>query len=210
MANNGYLEKDRLAHVIAAIQVMAVAKEPSGDLNRWIIELDAGEASPDGRRERISVNYAARRKWTAVFEEHPEFFKLYTMKGEPQAALRMRLALAGGGDFFETEVGDDVPGSTALATSGGVEASPAKPVATAKRTRPVASAVAPLADGQIGVLIKTAIDLHSLNAGEARAPERGRGRRWLFSAAGAVVGSIVGGSLVAFLVWSPAAIHIFH
>ena len=43
MAKSHYLEKDRLANVIAAIQIMAVADRPSGTLNRWVAELEASE-----------------------------------------------------------------------------------------------------------------------------------------------------------------------
>ena len=43
MGNSHYLEKDRLANLIAAIQIMAVADRPSGTLNRWVAELEASE-----------------------------------------------------------------------------------------------------------------------------------------------------------------------
>ncbi|MBM3527173.1 MAG: hypothetical protein FJX62_03720 [Alphaproteobacteria bacterium] len=207
MANGGYLEKDRLAHVIAAIQIMAVADAPSGSLTRWIGELDAGEA--DGERGRTAIHYADRKKWSSVFEEHPEFFKVFTMKGEPQVALRMRLALSAHAQPADGEA-SDAP-SLAPEPASPDEDAPAAARAgeTHKRTK---STDRPLSNDQIEVLINTAIKLHGMTEGDARPPERGASR-WLFSAAGAVGGAIVGGAavavFVAFMVWSPVAIQIF-
>jgi hypothetical protein len=202
MANNGYLERDRLAHVIAAIQIMAVAEAPSDSLGRWIGELDAGEAAPDGQRDRQAIHYADRKKWTSVFEEHPEFFKSFTVKGEPHVALRMRLALSksNGAEADSGKRGDPE------LEAGGENVDNAPAAEPSKRAK---TAVPPLTPDQIDVLINTAIKLHTVIAGDARTPEEKGGGRWLFSAAGAVVGSIVAGTVMAFMAWSPAAFQIF-
>jgi len=40
MAKSPYLEKDRLSYVIAAIQIMGTAGWASGNLDRWVRELE--------------------------------------------------------------------------------------------------------------------------------------------------------------------------
>src|SRR5437868_13946068 len=90
MAKSHYLEKDRLANLIAAIQAMAVADRPSGTLNRWVAKLEASEELTSEQRDQSPIKFAERKKWQTVFEQHPEFFKTYTLRGEPRVLLRWR------------------------------------------------------------------------------------------------------------------------
>src|SRR5262245_61989015 len=92
MANSHYLEKDRLANVIAAIQIMALADRPSGSLNRWVAELEASEELSEEQLDKSPIKFAERKKWQTVFEQHPEFFKTTTQRGEPRVLLRWRYA----------------------------------------------------------------------------------------------------------------------
>ena len=84
-------KKDRLANVIAAIQILGVSDRPSGTLNRWVAELEASEelTSEQLDQSRRSSSPSARNGQT-VFEQHPEFFKTYTVRGEPRVLLRWR------------------------------------------------------------------------------------------------------------------------
>jgi hypothetical protein len=70
----------RLPDVIAAVQLIAAAQRPERKISDWTKEL-----SGDEKEEEIE-------RWTAVFNEHPEFFLVYRVKGEPdlKAALRVR------------------------------------------------------------------------------------------------------------------------
>src|SRR5258708_28508741 len=90
MANGYYLEKDRLANLIAAVQAMGVADRPSGTLNRWVAELEASEELTSEQLDQSPIKFAERKKWQTVFEQHPEFFKTYTLRGEPRVLLRWR------------------------------------------------------------------------------------------------------------------------
>ena len=92
MANSHYLEKDRLAQVIAAIQIMGVSDRPSGTLNRWVAELEASEELTSEQLDQAPIKFAERKKWPTVFEQHPEFFKTYTLRGDLRVLLRWRYA----------------------------------------------------------------------------------------------------------------------
>ena len=87
MANGHYLEKDRLANLIAAVQAMGVADRPSGTLNRWVAELEASEELTSEQLDQSPIKFAERKKWQTVFEQHPEFFKTYTLRGELRVLL---------------------------------------------------------------------------------------------------------------------------
>jgi hypothetical protein len=189
MANAGYLEKDRLALVIAAIQIMGVSDRAAGSLNRWINELDASEALPPDRLERLSVHYSDRKKWAAVFDQHPEFFKTYSVKGEPHVALRWR---------FSQSIKYDPGTETAEFPS------PIEPGKDDERTR---IARQPLTAEQIAVLITTAIELHGHAAGQQQPMQQTR--PLLLCAFGALLGAVIGGGLVAMLGWEQT-IRIFH
>ena len=36
--------------------------------------------------DKSPIKIAERKKWQTVFEQHPEFFKTYTLRGEPRVA----------------------------------------------------------------------------------------------------------------------------
>lgn len=63
MKDSPYLKHDdRLAHVISALQVMAIYKFYKLDFESWA--------------ERISGDKQEANKWESIFTEHPEFFRL--------------------------------------------------------------------------------------------------------------------------------------
>jgi hypothetical protein len=71
-----YLKTGRLADVIAAVQFMGASGRPEADILDWTQRLS-------GNKEE-----SERKRWTAVFKEHPEFFHVYILLKEPKAALR--------------------------------------------------------------------------------------------------------------------------
>jgi len=75
-----YLLPDRLADVLAALQIMAAAERPERKIVDWANELD---------RNRDSETF---ERWKGVFEGHREFFLVYKLAGEDdlKAALRWR------------------------------------------------------------------------------------------------------------------------
>src|SRR4051794_21168088 len=75
-----YLVPERLADVIAAVQTMAAAERPERTIADWAQEFD--------RNRDVSTI----ERWTRVFQEHREFFLVYTQEGknELKAALRWR------------------------------------------------------------------------------------------------------------------------
>jgi hypothetical protein len=182
MANGHYLEKDRLSNVIAAIQMLGVSDQTSGTLNRWVAELEASEELTPEQLEHTPIKYAERKKWVAVFEQHPEFFKTYTARGEQHVMLRWRYAQSFHSD--PTKVANSV---------------------TEDQDKPdnadeyAAVSSKPLSPDQIQVLINTAIELHGKEAAAERPPDR-----WppfLMAAIGAALGTVVGGTAVVLLGW---------
>jgi hypothetical protein len=182
MANGHYLEKDRLSNVIAAIQLLGVSDRTAGTLNRWVAELEASEELTPEQLERSPVKYAERKKWAAVFEQHPEFFKSYSARGEQHVMLRWRYAQS-----FH-------PDPTKVENSASED--PDKPNDVDKY---VAVSSKPLSADQLQVLINTAIELHGKEAAADRPPDR-----WppiLLTAIGAALGTVVGGTAVVLLGW---------
>ena len=174
MANSHYLEKDRLANLIAAIQIMAVADRPSGTLNRWVAELEASEELTSDQLDKSPIKFAERKKWQTVFEQHPEFFKTYTLRGDPRVLLRWRYAEtlkngANGKAPSEAEDKDET------------ELQPSKPL-TAE---------------QIQVLINTAIGMHAKEAEAERNPDKFR--PLLMASIGAGLGTLAGGIIILLL-----------
>lgn len=176
MGNNHYLEKDRLANLIAAIQIMAVADRPSGTLNRWVAELEASEELTSEQLDKAPIKFAERKKWQTVFEQHPEFFKTYTLRGDPRVLLRWRYAETlkneGNGKTAPDAPNDD---------KDEAELSPSKP----------------LTADQIQVLINTAIGLHAKEAEVGRNPHKFR--PLLMAIIGAALGTLAGGIVVLLL-----------
>jgi hypothetical protein len=171
MANSHYLEKDRLANVIAAIQIMGVADRPSGTLNRWIAELEASEELTSQQLDQAPIKFAERKKWQTVFEQHPEFFKTYTLRGDLRVLLRWRYA---------DTIKNGANGATG-GTSDDGEPRPSKP----------------LSADQIQVIINTAIGLHAKEVEAQRGPDKFP--PLLMAIIGAAVGTVAGGIIVLLL-----------
>jgi hypothetical protein len=181
MAKSHYLEKDRLANVIAAIQILAVSDRASGSLNRWVAELEASEELTAEQLDRSPVKFAERKKWLTVFEQHPEFFKTYTMHGDQRVLLRMRYAQS----VNEEQKRDAAPSAADNKD---------KPEDGDDRAN-VASK--PLSAEQIQMLINTAIELHDREAAAERGPERFR--PFLMATIGAILGTVAGGAVIVLL-----------
>jgi hypothetical protein len=185
MAKSHYLEKDRLANVIAAIQILGVSDRASGTLNRWVAELEASEELTPEQLDSSPIKFAERKKWSTVFEQHPEFFKTYTLRGEPRVLLRLRYAQSA--NFAAKN------GSAAAETKDRPEG--------AEET--VASK--PLTADQIQLLLDTAIELHARAAAADRGPERFR--PFLMATLGAVLGTLAGGAIIVILGMMQAVPH---
>jgi len=193
MAKSHYLEKDRLANVIAAIQTLGVSEFAAGTLDRWAAELEASEELTPEQLSRTPVHFADRKKWQTVFEQHPEFFKTYTLRGEQRVSLRWRYAQVADGGLKPKPPADP-------AVAGEAQAEDEDFDLTKVPTKP-------LTPEQIQVLINTAIELHGRETSAERTPDRYRTP--LMTVAGALFGSVVGGVLVALLVANPTIIRIF-
>ena len=63
MANSHYLEKARLANVMAAIQILPLADRPSGTLNRWIAELEASEELTSQQLDQVPIRLRRTQEW---------------------------------------------------------------------------------------------------------------------------------------------------
>jgi hypothetical protein len=189
MAKGQYLEKDRLANVIAAIQAMGVADRPSGTLNRWVAELEGSEELTSEQLEQ-SPKFAERKKWQTVFEQHPEFFKSYTLRGEPRVLLRWRYAeslkseangAANGKDSqkdSQEDDGEDEPKDKPKDKPGSNAEPPSKP----------------LSADQIQVLINIAIEMHAKEVAGEQNPDKFR--PLYMAVIGAALGTVAGGIII--------------
>ncbi len=180
MAKSHYLEKDRLASVIAAIQILGVADRASGTLNRWVAELEAAEELTTEQLENSPIKFADRKKWQMIFEQHPEFFKTYTLRGEPRVLLRWRYA-----ESIKTE--------TVKNEANGAPDDKDKNDGAEDTVLPGK----PLTADQIQVLINTSIEMHARASAAERTPERFR--PFLMATIGAVLGTVAGGSIIVLL-----------
>jgi hypothetical protein len=180
MAKSHYLEPDRLANVIAAIQILGVADRPSGTLNRWVAELEASQEMTPEQLDQAPVKFAERKKWATLFEQHPEFFKSYAMHGQQRVLLRLRYAQA-------------VPDPKAAATTAPKTDFTGKPEPTGDANM-ISKSLTP---DQIQMLINTAIELHERAVAADRGPERFR--PFLMATIGAVIGTLAGGAIVVLL-----------
>lgn len=158
-----YLKPGRLADVIAALQVMAAGQRPEKEIAGWADELSRSQAD-----EEID-------KWTGVFNEHPEFFLVYTLRvqEELKAALRWR---------YTNKLYDPV---------GKQEYTPEQKKELAKDVQ-FRLTTKPLGSDAIGTLMNTAIELHS------RAIDELSARRWwvpVLAACLGFAGALIGGSL---------------
>ena len=189
MAKSHYLEKDRLANVIAAIQILGVSDRSSGTLNRWVAELEASEELTSEQLNSSPIKFAERKKWSTVFEQHPEFFKTYSLRGETRVLLRMRYAQSAN---FSAKNVRRARRRRRTRTSWSMA-----------RENPIASK--PLTADQIQVLINTAIELHAREAAADRGPERFR--PFLMATLGAVLGTLAGGAIIVILSMMQAVPH---
>jgi hypothetical protein len=199
MANGAYLEKDRLGHVLAAIQIMGMSNSAWGTLNRWISELEGGEDLTPKQLGHAPVHFGDRKKWAAVFEQHPEFFKTFTVAGEERVALRMRFAQSVNNADKNGQPAPAAPADTTPATAWRSDSKPAE-----DGNKPDNRTLTP---EQIALLMTTAIELHG-RAVAARDLFDRYGPPFL-TAIGAVVGALFGGGLVALFSWAPLARHVF-
>jgi hypothetical protein len=183
MPKSYYLESDRLANVIAAIQILGVSDQASATLARWVAELEASEEMTPEQLTLTPIKYGERKKWAAIFEQHPEFFKTYALRGEQHVLLRLRYAQS----------------FNKLNSNNGASADAAdqQPRKGTNDNPPVVSK--PLNPDQIQVLIKTAIDLHAQAAAAERKPDRLS--PLVMAGVGAALGTLVGGSAVVLLGW---------
>jgi hypothetical protein len=182
MAKGHYLEENRLANVIAAIQAMSVADRPSATLNRWVAELEASEELTSEQLDQSPIKFAERKKWQTVFEQHPEFFKTYTLRGEPRVLLRWRYS-----ESIKTAANDAPNGK-----NNGDKSSTAN-----KPDDGAAPPSKPLHADQIQVLINTAIEMHAKEVANERSPERFR--PFLMAIIGAGLGTLAGGIVILLL-----------
>jgi len=128
------------------------------------------------KRHQIPIKDTDREKWKAIFVQHPEFFKMYSLENEQRVALRWR---------FAQSINHDPKIDKIV---------PAKEIKKMRESDRYARFTRrPLTSEEIGVLIKTAIDLHS------RVIEQATASRWyipiisaVLSAVGAFVGAIFG------------------
>lgn len=178
MAKSHYLESDRLANVIAAIQILGVSDRSSGSLNRWVAELEASEELTSDQLDQSPIKFAERKKWQTIFEQHPEFFKTYTLRGESRVLLRWRYAQT---------IKDDASGAAENKDKADADNAAEKPNTPSK----------PLSPDQIQVLINTAIEMHAKEAAAERGPERFR--PFLMATIGAVLGTLAGGAIIVVL-----------
>ena len=181
MAKSHYLENDRLANVIAAIQIFGLSEQTSATLDRWVAELEASEELSPERLDQTPVKFAERKKWSAVFEQHPEFFKTYAVRGEQRVLLRWRYAQSLNSDPKDKASPD--PENDTPVDAG------AKAILSSK----------PLSPDQIQVLIDTAFEFYEKQAAGERSPDQLP--PLTMAAVGAALGTIGGGLVVVVLGW---------
>jgi hypothetical protein len=197
MASSAYLEKDRLAQVIAAIQIMGTSDWPSGSLNRWVSELEAGTQLTPKQLGLTPIHFGERKKWAAVFEQHPEFFKTFTVAGEERVALRWRFSQSVNSNG-KTPVAAAAAAAPADGSPADVDWTAGDKAADDTEHKPDGH---PLTSDQISVLMTTAIELHSRAVAERNILDRFGPA--LITAIGALIGAVIGGAVVALFMWSP-------
>lgn len=153
MSESPYLKDDhRLADVIAAIQAMGTYKYYKLDFSGW--------------SDRISGNENQAVYWQKVFEEHPEFFRLDSLREKASLVWRRQHQKLFNVDT-ETKISRD-------------EYKNLSDVDKSRISR------TPLNSNELATLVKAAIDLHS------RALERKRDSRWWVAGVFGLIGVIIG------------------
>jgi hypothetical protein len=169
-----YLKPGRLAAIIAAIQAMSTAPWGGGTVQRWVRDLDPSEGI---RRRGEEVSRDKISQWTEVFEDHPEFFTVYFAAGEERRiGLRWRYAAP---ITYDTTLNRE-------ATAEELANLPKDDAFYERYTRK------PLTADQVGVLLNTAIQLHTRAISEKEA------RHWYIPLVTAALGAAVA-FLVAWL-----------
>ena len=131
---------------------------------------------------RECIKFAERKKWQTVFEQHPEFFKSYTLRGEPRVLLRWR---------YSESIKAEANGAPNGKNNGDKNS-------TANKTDDDAAPPSkPLNADQIQVLINTAIEMHAKEVAGERSPDRFR--PFLMAIVGAALGTLAGGIVVLLL-----------
>ena len=140
MKSDPYLKPDRLADVLAAIQVMSSAERPEREIKDWADELDR------------NCDDSTIDRWTSVFEDHREFFLTYRLPtgGGLKSALRWRYTFK----TFDSKTGR--------------EYTPAEMAILTKEQRGLLT-TKPLGGDEIQALMSTAIALHARALGELAA-----------------------------------------
>ena len=196
MAGSAYLEKDRLAQIIAAVQIMGTSDWPSGSLNRWVSELEAGAQLTPKQLGLTPIHFGERKKWAAVFEQHPEFFKTFTVAGEERVALRWR---------FSQSVNSKgkTPAAAATVTPAGDKAADVGWTADDKAADDTdhKSDDHPLTPNRFRVLIDRGDRTAQPCVAERNILDRFGPA--LITAVGALIGAAIGGGVVALFMWSP-------
>jgi hypothetical protein len=154
LANEG-----RLGDVIAAIQAMGVYKFYKLEFKRWA--------------ERIAGDESQSDHWRAVFEQHPEFFRIDTARLKASLVLRRQRQ-----KLYDVDKCKEISRA---------EASGLPQTERDRLSR------LPLTSDEIDMLIKTAIDLH------ARALERRQDRRWWINLGVSFLGAVAGGAIAAII-----------
>ena len=126
----------------------------------------------EGWADRMSADKTQAVKWKSVFEQHPEFFRLDSAREKASLVWRRQFPKR-----YSVDLGRTISNEEYEALSD---------VERMRVSR------LPLAAADIKTLIDTAVNLHS------RALEHQKDRRWwlaLASAAGGIVGSLIGAAL---------------
>jgi hypothetical protein len=153
MAESPYLRDDaRLADVIAAIQAMSIYKFYKLDFAGW--------------SDRISGDPGKGEHWKQVFVEHPEFFRLDTVRERASLIARRQHP-----KNYDVDARKQIERGEFLAMD------------SSQKTRVSRS---PLSQGEIASLIQTAVELHS------RAMEQAKDRRWWLPVLTAFIGAASG------------------
>ena len=172
MKKRPYRQPGRLAHVIAAIEVLSVRPWAGIAIDDWVSEVEVPEKREDSQIPQDMFE-GANKRWTALFREHPEFFKLYDLRNEKDPKIEHKVILRLRAAFpinYNVKTGLPVP----------AEKLPADEQLYKEYTR------RPLKESEIGILIKTAIDLHAREFAEWRES------RFYLPAALALMGAALG------------------
>ena len=158
LAKSPYLENDRrLGDVIAAIQLLGTYQWANRDVGSWAKQLDTPDTSGEAA-------------WTAVFREHPEFFRINDLN---KASLRWRHAYD---RTYNTKTRQKIT---------------IEEFEQLNENEQEIYSRHPLTAEQIQSLMATAVELHG------RAIAHSQERRWLtlalFTLLGVVLGAVLGG-----------------